>query len=144
MGSQRNLIKFYLSKFGTDQHVHLEQWRALSDDAQCLIALLLQFNAGSRPNCDEALNMPWIHRSSEGVDKHIDSSVVRALRKYKQTTGFRRNCLLLMACSMGAAETVQLASVFQDIDTNHDGVIQLSELQRALKENLDVTTEELA
>ena len=129
-------------------------WGAVSQDAKDLIKLLLNKDPSERPTATEAKAHKWFQisladdaanaadaSSPAAVAARADSGgspdmtlgdVGRRLHAFVAMNRLKKIALNVIASELTEAEIGDLRKLFDEIDTDHSGTLELSELERAL------------
>lgn len=86
-----------------------------------------------RPSAAEMLNDPWIlnadHHQEHKLDKAQMTEIFRNLRKFEKKTNFQKTITSILISLVGDQEELKiLRQAFEEIDKNHDGVIEPQEI----------------
>merc|ERR1712151_1221984 len=71
-----------------------------------------------------------------------DWDLVEALATHAQASMFKRACMMLMAWSTTIEEREDTAAMFDHMDTDHDGTIQLREFRAVMEKTPSVKASE--
>jgi calcium-dependent protein kinase len=116
-------------------------WETISLEAKDLLRHLLDRHPQSRFTAEQVLAHPWfnIFESSPDVPPQID---LNQLRVYQSSVKFRKAVLNYIATQCTSDEVSEIINLFISCDKNHDGTLNISEIQAALSQN-KVTAKEL-
>ena len=103
-----------------------------SDSAKDLLCQLLTSNTAARLTADEALLHPWLLGETCSTET-ISSIVLDNLRSFSANTKLKSHLLQIMSSKLSSNDLLSIKKQFEIIDTNHDGMIQLSELRNILQ-----------
>lgn len=134
-------------KFGVKPHA----WERISPDARDFIQKLLAVNPDKRLSAPDALKHPWmsqkieIYRTESNMTRKtlVDSQVVDALKRFANTSKFRRACMSIMAWTLTSAEQERMRQAFIALDTDGRGVLTLFDLKTVLERQLDMPDDEV-
>lgn len=113
-------------------------WDSVSLEAKDLIANLLLTDPSSRLTAVKALEHPWL---SGNVSDSGLTCLLPSLSTFFRCEKLRKAAHLAIAIYCTEEEIMELKSKFEALDSDHDGVISVSELQVGLEE---FSQEELA
>jgi Ca2+-binding EF-hand superfamily protein len=121
-------------------------WEYISDDAKAFCNALLVVDPKKRLNAKQACKHPWIvnreklpdEKPSEALLSSIDDCVLH----YKQTSTLKKLALNVIAHKSTTSEIMQLRAVFDQYDTERNGVLSFEEFRSAL-EKMNYSDEEL-
>jgi len=113
-------------------------WECISAMAKDFVMALLTVDVEKRLSAADALNHAWIMKRKQHAAK-IDLDVMKSLQSFSHASRFRRACLLMMAWSLTAEERRDVQEQFQLINESQDGAITQIELERVLRDNVDVS-----
>ena len=84
------------------------------------------------------------HDNNKAMNKPIDNSIFDNLKKYRGQSHLRKAAMNMLIKMIQPTELQQLRLYFEKIDTDMSGIIEVTELRRALEDkNLDFTEGEL-
>lgn len=107
-----------------------DTWQAMSKDGVHFIKSLLKANPRKRPSLDLILEHPWLHTTSAGLNHELASQVLTNLRHFSHTSQFFSMCVANVARQLDHQSLRDVHKVFCELDTNKDGVLELSEVIR--------------
>lgn len=100
------------------------------------IEALLHRNPTKRLTSKAALAHKWIAtNTSEATKYRIDSPVVDSIMSWVTAPKLQRACLSMVSWSFTNHQHALVRDYFVALDTDHDGVITLGELKRAMEDN---------
>ncbi|CAL1153190.1 unnamed protein product [Cladocopium goreaui] len=107
-------------------------WEAISGEARSWVASLLRWTPAERLSAEEVLNHPWLtkHADTSNPRSSMASQQVLAnLHRFSNTSTFLSLCAASVAQQLSRKGLKELQTVFQELDTNGDGMLQLHEVQ---------------
>jgi calcium-dependent protein kinase len=119
------------------------RWSHVSEQGKRFTKGLLCIEPQRRLTAQIALKDPWIKgRCKHKEGGHTDRNVVQGLRKFANSSKFRRCCLEMMAWSLSSEEIAKVQEDFRSIDTNCSGTITLTELRDLLVRKYKIADDE--
>lgn len=124
-------------------------WFNISPECKSFMKCILEKDPKKRLTAKQALCHPWIenilnlnhtiHTEMYDTGHVINDSVLERLKNFTKYKEVKRLAMEVIAFSLNHNEIKELTDLFEEIDTDHDGYIQLEELVTALKDydNLD-------
>eukprot|EP00347_Sterkiella_histriomuscorum_P016687 403352243 len=111
-----------------------EEFKKISNSAKDLITKLLNKDKNLRYSCFQALKHPWFAEVNTDVNLQIglDPNVLISLRKYKGVSVLKKEAMSVLIKMLNSTEIESLRQVFNTIDKDQTGMINLEELQQAL------------
>jgi len=124
------------------------KWHNVSPEAKSFCMKLMQKQPKHRMCASQAISHPWIRQHSR---RHSDpehaawalqsnESIVRSLEAYAESEKLRQLALELIAFTTPPKRVEDLRRVFQSIDTDDSGTIDLQEFKDAMKPALPIPT----
>lgn len=104
-------------------------WQQISPEAKVLIRGLLKADPKKRLPLDAVLNHPWLRIREGSMDKQITSQVLQNMRNFSNTSQFFSICVASVARQLDHRSLRDVHRVFCEMDTNGDGVLELSEVK---------------
>lgn len=101
-----------------------------------LIKRLLTVDRARRITGDQALKHPWFIRclkQNQGQSAILDKDVIMKLKEFKGSSTLKKAALNVLVKMLNPKEMDGLRKEFQKIDTDNSGIIEVSELETALK-----------
>merc|ERR1712217_15913 len=85
-------------------------------------------DATTRFSAAQALRHPWM--DSDDKRQHIvPDNIVSRLRRFSQASNFRKILLVLFARHLDTNDLPEMYALFNEIDTDGDGMLSLEEFQ---------------
>jgi len=111
-----------------------EDWEHVSDEAKDLVSKLLVVNPEKRLSAAEVLEHPWVTATGSSPQRHrsISKQVSQRLKRFQQTSNFRKILLLLVARHLGANDLPEVYEAFTTLDTNGDGTLSAEEFRESI------------
>eukprot|EP01068_Selenidium_serpulae_P010254 Selendium_serpulae@DN5415_c0_g1_i2.p1 len=119
------------------------RWQKVSSLAKDFVSRLLVVNPERRMTAAEALKHPWLASAASQISAPINAHVVHGMRKFAAASNLKRAALTMMAYSLTSEEIEGMHSAFLAMDTTGDGTIRLSGLASAIRDNHEVSNDEI-
>mmetsp|Transcript_133666 Transcript_133666/g.250068 ORF Transcript_133666/g.250068 Transcript_133666/m.250068 type:complete len:784 (-) Transcript_133666:72-2423(-) len=112
-----------------------EPWKSTSAEAKGLIKSLLKARPEERLNIIDVLRHPWLTgvREARQADPGAVRKALENMRQFIKSARFFALCAILIARHLDHDELREIHGVFVQLDTNHDGVLQLEEIEDGFK-----------
>lgn len=136
-GSQETKVKsIYHGKYDMKPEV----WNPLSRQAREFTESLLDRNAKTRLTAKSALAHPWIQENCRDKQPLLQNpqDVLDALSAWQAVPKLRRACLTMLAWSLSDEERTNFQDSFLALDSDHNGAISYSELQKVMTERCGI------
>mmetsp|Transcript_23073 Transcript_23073/g.58817 ORF Transcript_23073/g.58817 Transcript_23073/m.58817 type:complete len:582 (-) Transcript_23073:165-1910(-) len=116
------------------------QWKSVSQEAKSFLRQLMTKSADERPSAAQALKHPWIQSRSHmnlvrAASKTMSSEgteVAKALEQYSRADGLSKLAMQVIAFTTPAAQLEHLRQLFQAIDEDGSGTINLDEFKKGM------------
>lgn len=113
-------------------------WESISEEAMLFITHLLVVNPGDRPDAEEALKHEWIQKREDLPDRKVVSTkslnkIHDNLSNYRHTSELKKLALTVIAHRSTQKEILKLREVFEQFDTEKNGILSYEEFHNALK-----------
>lgn len=118
-------------------------WQAISRDAKDLIRGMLKCNPKERMPLDKVLNHPWLRNPCSYMGAGISRQVLANMRQFSNTSQFFSLCVASVARQLDHRSLRDVHRVFCDMDTNGDGVLELSEVKAGFEKIFGKGSKEL-
>lgn len=118
-------------------------WQAISKNAKDLIKGLLKCNPQDRMPLDKVLNHPWLRNPGRHMDSIISRQVLSNMKKFSNTSQFFSLCVASVARQLDHRSLRDVHRVFCEMDTNGDGVLELSEVKAGFEKIFGKGSQEL-
>jgi len=133
-----------LKRMSHEQYPMKDQtWQQISPEAKVLIRGLLKADPKKRLPLDAVLNHPWLRNCTAKMDKDIASQVLQNMRNFSNTSQFFSICVASVARQLDHRSLRDVHTVFCEMDTNGDGVLELSEVKAGFKKIFGENSDEL-
>jgi len=119
-----------------------KRWSNISSEAMDFTKCLLQPDTGRRLSIQKSFEHPWIQKSLMKPDESVVVSASEALLSFCQRPPMQRVCMSMMAWVLSNEETAAVRDSFLMLDTNHDGVIELEDLEDLMVHKISVPRDE--
>jgi len=106
-----------------------KRWGKVSTEAMDFIKCLLQPDTHRRLSVQQAFEQPWIQKGLKQPDDMAIISASEALHSFCRRPPMQRVCMSMMAWILSNEETAAVRDAFLMLDSNHDGVIELEDLE---------------
>jgi len=128
-----------------------KHWLQISQEARGFCSALMQKQPCDRLSASEALVHPWIKRCSRAHSETADaaqallsrSSVVASIQAWAEAEQLKRLALEVIAFSTPPSRLEDLRTLFQTIDTDASGAIDLHEFKDAMKPSTQLSSDKL-
>jgi calcium-dependent protein kinase len=110
----------------------------LSPECKDLIRKMIVANPSKRISGEQALKHPWFEKCikrREGTTDLIEEGVLKRLRQFKGSSTLKKAALNVLVKMLSPTDIENLRQLFQKLDTDNSGNIELNELQKALSDN---------
>lgn len=123
-------------------HFASATWKNVSQKAKHFMTGLICRDVGQRWSAQEALNDPWLVEDATLADEHYRDAqkkpmqafhIANSLREYYEQSQLQKKALQVIAHRLQHDEIRELGRTFLALDTNHDGVVTIQELQQGLQ-----------
>merc|ERR1719498_1160136 len=129
-GSPKNMLKKMQAE---DYPMNNADWALISDNAKDFIRRLLKAQPNSRMTVDEAVAHPFLGCLAENKASHVDMmSVLSNMVSFSNAPRFFSLVMASATRQLNHANSTMMRKVFDTLDTNHDGVLQVEEFKAAL------------
>lgn len=108
-------------------------WASASDESKDFIRGLLRVDDKVRFSIGQVLDHPWLRSSPRVVDPVISQQVLANLRTFKHVSTFFSICAASVARQLDHRQLQTVRTVFSEMDTNGDGVLQLDEMRHGFE-----------
>lgn len=112
--------------------------KKLSAECKDLIKKMIIVDRTKRITGEEALAHPWFDKclkQKAGTTDLIEEGVLMRLRQFKGSSTLKKAALNVLVKMLQPNEVEDLRQLFQKIDTDNSGFIEIHELERALESN---------
>ena len=107
--------------------------QGISDNAQDLIKKMLTVQERKRITIKNALEHNWFQQLNN--NNEVPSQVFQSLAKYRAKSELMKQALKIVLKYMPSSQISNMRSAFLEIDSEHNGYITASSLQKAMKKN---------
>mmetsp|Transcript_7053 Transcript_7053/g.20039 ORF Transcript_7053/g.20039 Transcript_7053/m.20039 type:complete len:603 (-) Transcript_7053:10-1818(-) len=104
-------------------------WQVISKDAKDFIQGLLKCDPKARTPLAKVLAHPWLRNPTQSTDTVMSREVLSNLRQFSNTSQFFSLCVASVARQLDHRSLRDVHRVFCEMDTNGDGVLELSEVK---------------
>ena len=108
-----------------------ENWKNISDEAKDLISHLL-CDEDKRYTAEMTLKHPWLVKIAPNSTGTISKLNVKHLEEYKNISNFKKLIITYITTRLKEKDIKELKELFNEIDTNKDGVLSLEEFKNCL------------
>lgn len=115
-------------------------WESISQEARNWVANLLRWNPNERPSAEAVLNDPWLKMdaSTASASSSASQQVLANLHRFSKTSTFLSLCAASVAQQLSRKGLKELQTVFKQLDTNGDGMLQLHEVRSGFEQMFGV------
>ena len=121
-----------------------EEWKSVSDEAKDLIKHML-CDADKRYNAENVLNHPWIVKNAPNSENHLSKFNAQSLKNFGNFCKLTKYILGFIASRIGEQDIQNLKSIFEEMDTNKSGTLNINEIKSGLdkmEKNKEMTEKE--
>jgi calcium-dependent protein kinase len=113
-----------------------EEWDTVSPLAKDLVCHMLQFHPSKRVSASEALEHKWLlANKNKNVDKKISIKCLNNMKKFRAERKLQQAALTYIVNNLlSKEEKNDLLELFQQFDTNGDGVLSKQEILNGYKQ----------
>jgi len=141
--SSGKLNKFILRK---NKHKYINlifknkyiDWENISYEAKDLIKKML-CSVEKRITIEQIYKHPWIVHQAPNDQNRIVFNNLKVMKSFAALNKFQKIVILILASRLKDEEINDLKIIFNSIDTNHDGALNLDEFREALKSDIHMT-----
>ena len=112
-----------------------EEWDTVSPLAKDLVTKMLEFNPSKRLSASEALTHKWlVSNNTKTVDKNLSIKCLKNMKKFHAERKLQQASLTYIVNNLlSKEEKNDLLELFQQFDTNGDGVLTKEEILNGYK-----------
>ena len=126
-----------------------KEWTGVTVQAKDLILKMIKVNPKKRITSDQALNHAWFQKkknsiNSVGIENNMnqfDKNILNMLKNRKFTNKLKREVLKVLVNRLNSKEIINLKVAFQELDKDHQGIINSEKLMEVMKINGYVQSE---
>ena len=108
-------------------------WKRISEPAKDFVRGLLTVDPEKRLTAEAALDHPWVKAEElNSPSFELDEEVFQNLKNFSSFPELKRLALEVIAFSLGHDEIKMLISVFESMDSDHNGYITFSGLKKGI------------
>jgi len=108
-------------------------WNTTSVAAKHFVRSLLSSDPAKRLTMEGALEHPWLRSTAQRTEQAVYSRVFMNLQSFCSTSRLASICRASIARQLDHHNLKDVHQVFKDLDTNGDGMLDLSEMQRGAR-----------
>ncbi|CAL4983717.1 unnamed protein product [Urochloa decumbens] len=106
-------------------------WPSISESAKDLIRKMLNRDPQKRITAAQALEHPWLKGAAP--DRPVDSALLSRMKQFKAMNKLKQIALKVIAENLSPEETKGLKQMFNNLDTDKSGTIEVEELKEGLR-----------
>ncbi|CAN6372692.1 unnamed protein product [Urochloa humidicola] len=106
-------------------------WPSISESATDLIRKMLNRDPQKRITAAQALEHPWLKGAAP--DRPVDSALLSRMKQFKAMNKLKQLALKVIAENLSPEETKGLKQMFNNLDTDKSGTIEVEELKEGLR-----------
>ncbi|CAL4992118.1 unnamed protein product [Urochloa decumbens] len=106
-------------------------WPSISESAKDLIRKMLNRDPQKRITAAQALEHPWLKGAAP--DRPVDSALLSRMKQFKAMNKLKQLALKVIAENLSPEETKGLKQMFNNLDTDKSGTIEVEELKERLR-----------
>lgn len=110
--------------------------KRVSPECLDLIKKMITVDRHKRISCENAIKHAWFDKclkKNQGTNLLLDKEVMDRLKKFRGSSTLKKATLNVLVKMLSSKEVEALRQEFQKIDTDNSGIIELQELEQALK-----------
>eukprot|EP00931_Biecheleriopsis_adriatica_P064737 TRINITY_DN39450_c0_g1_i1.p1 TRINITY_DN39450_c0_g1~~TRINITY_DN39450_c0_g1_i1.p1 ORF type:complete len:566 (-),score=120.88 TRINITY_DN39450_c0_g1_i1:219-1889(-) len=123
--------------------VRQDRWSKVSQDAQDFVKQLLIVDPRRRMTALQAISHPFVEGTIPQTCPVMDARVAGGFLSLVRANEFKRAVLQVMAWSLPKEEQKKLREAFIHCCTNRDGILEIKDIERVLREELRVDEREI-
>jgi len=104
-------------------------WQAIGNDGKELIRGLLKADPSQRMPLAQVLKHRWLSSARSTMDSKVTQMVLRNMKEFSNTSQFFHLCVASVARQLDHRSLRDVHKVFCEMDTNGDGVLDLTEVK---------------
>ena len=108
-----------------------EEWKSVSDDAKDLIKHMI-CDADKRYNAEMILNHPWIEKNAPNSKGNLAKFNANKLKNFGNLYKLTKYVLGFIASRVGDADITHLKKMFEEMDTNKSGTLNINEIKEGI------------
>ena len=109
-----------------------EEWKTVSDDAKDLIKHMI-CDPDKRYNGEMILNHPWIEKNAPNSKGNLAKFNSSSLKNFGNLYKLTKYALGFVASRIGDEDIINLKKIFEEIDTNKSGTLNINEIKEGLE-----------
>ena len=108
-----------------------DEWKSVSDDAKDLIKHMI-CDADKRYNAEMVLNHPWIEKNAPNSKGNLAKFNFHKLKDFGNLYKLTKYVIGFIASRAGEEDISNLKKVFEEIDTNKSGTLDIHEIKNSI------------
>jgi serine/threonine protein kinase len=133
-GKTRNIVTKQI--LSANYNFDADVWKDRSREGKQFVSSLLELDQQKRLSAEQALRHPWFSSKANMSKRKPDPLAMRCaqarLVQYAESGEFRRVVMNVVAKKATTEDILELREIFNEYDSNHDGMISFKEWKRAL------------
>lgn len=118
-------------------HKQGPNWQRLahcSVEVKDLVGMMLRMEEQMRPAAADCLNHPWFESDVSDSKIHMGEEHIEALKQYTKKNDLEKAVMLQVASQLSTNSLGKLNEIFQKVDTDHSGTLDMGEFLFAMEE----------
>ncbi|GLI60831.1 hypothetical protein VaNZ11_002944 [Volvox africanus] len=107
-------------------------WPSVSRHARHLVSKMLEKDQDKRIRLDQVMSHPWLRPDGTAPPRALQGSLRDRISQFRTLNMFKREARRVLAAALPPEEVSGLKLLFENLDTDHDGMLSLDELRDGL------------
>ncbi|GIL65354.1 hypothetical protein Vafri_19022 [Volvox africanus] len=107
-------------------------WPSVSRHARHLVSKMLEKDQDKRIRLDQVMSHPWLRPDGTAPPRALQGSLRDRISQFRALNMFKREARRVLAAALSPEEVSGLKLLFENLDTDHDGMLSLDELRDGL------------
>ena len=128
-----NEVDVYKSIIKTQYSVEGPEWAKVSDEGKEFVKLLLNPDSATRVTAQQALEHEWLNKRGEKETPKIQRKVMKRLKQHIHCNKIVKATMNVLIKTLKQDEIQELNAVFKELDKDHTGFINVTDIEQALR-----------